>query len=52
MKQLLGKLQHRWGDMQVINLFVRTFFNKPILNLDLINRNLKYKLKADRSIFF
>ena len=24
--------------MQVINLFVRTFFKNPILNLDLINK--------------
>ena len=35
-----GNYKHRWGDMQVTNLFVRTFFQKPILNLDLINKGI------------
>ena len=35
-----GNYKYRWGDMQVINLFVRTFFENPILNLDLINKDI------------
>ena len=49
-----GNYKYRWGDMQVINLFVRTFFNKPILNLDLINKEiLNNKIEgSDQFIYF
>ena len=49
-----GNYKYRWGDMQVINLFVRTFFNKPILNLDLINKGiLNNKIEgSDHFIYF
>ena len=49
-----GNYKYRWGDMQVTNLFVRTFFEKPILNLDLIQKEiLNNKIDgSDQFIYF
>ena len=49
-----GNYKYRWGDMQVINLFVRTFFDKPILNLNLLEKEiLNNKINgSDHFIYF
>ena len=35
-----GNYKHRWGDFQLINLFVRTFFENPIKDLNLVKKNI------------
>ena len=35
-----GNYKYRWGDMEIINLFLRSFFKKPICDLDLINKKI------------
>ena len=48
-----GNYKHRWGDMQVVNLFTRTFFENPILNLDLVNKGfLNQKIKGSEHFIY
>lgn len=49
-----GNYKYRWGDMQISNLFVRTFFKNPIFNLNLLqNEILKQKIKgSDEFVYY
>ncbi len=48
-----GNYKYRWGDMQVTNLFSRTFFDKPIYNLDFINKGiLNSKIKGSEQFIY
>ena len=39
--------------MQVVNLFTRTFFENPILNLDLVNKGfLNQKIKGSEHFIY
>tara|TARA_B100001093_G_C26628390_1_gene927754 strand:+ start:290 stop:928 length:639 start_codon:yes stop_codon:yes gene_type:complete len=43
-----GNYKFRWGDMQISNLFVRTFYKNPICNLNLLESEI-LKQKIDGS---
>ena len=48
-----GNYKYRWGDMQVTNLFVRTFFEKPIMDLDYVkNETLNFKIKGSDQFIY
>ena len=48
-----GNYKYRWGDMQVTNLFVRTFFKNPIYNLDLVkNKILNNKIEGSNEFIY
>ena len=48
-----GNYKYRWGDMQVSNLYMRTFFKNPIYNLNLIKKKiLNNKIKGSNEFIY